>query len=157
MQAVAGGQQGQPMPLIDTIRRHEVDAVLNNQNLILSTSREIKSFIGDVHSKAEAILNHQARAPTAQVCFFFIFFLLSLEILSWIKLCVQVQPIGYDYQSLISEIRESLNVLKRDVNQLNTKGSSSMECPNPNCLTSTMFLLFMAVQMIILFGYSLYR
>lgn len=53
--------------LIDTIRRQEVDAVLNNQNVILNTAREIKSFVGEVHSKAESILNNQARAPTAQV------------------------------------------------------------------------------------------
>lgn len=42
--------------------------MLNNQNIILNTAREIKSFVGEVHSKAESILNHQARAPTAQVC-----------------------------------------------------------------------------------------
>ncbi|KAJ8869064.1 hypothetical protein PR048_030625 [Dryococelus australis] len=39
--AVTGGQPGQPLA-IDTIRRHEVDAVLNNQNVILSTAREIR-------------------------------------------------------------------------------------------------------------------
>lgn len=55
------------MQLIDTIRRQEVDAVLNNQNVILNTAREIKSFVGEVHSKADTILNNQARAPTAQV------------------------------------------------------------------------------------------
>lgn len=53
--------------LIDTIRRQEVDAVLNNQNIILNTAREIKSFMGEVHTKTESILNNQARAPTAQV------------------------------------------------------------------------------------------
>lgn len=63
---VTGGQPGQPM-LTDTIRRQEVDAVLSNQNVILSTAREIRSFIGEVHSKTESILNNQARAPTAQV------------------------------------------------------------------------------------------
>lgn len=63
---VSGGQPGQPV-LIDTIRRQEVDAVLNNQNIILNTAREIKSFVSEVHSKAESIINNQARAPTAQV------------------------------------------------------------------------------------------
>lgn len=53
--------------LIDTIRRQEVDAVLNNQNVILNTAREIKSFIAEVHSKTESIIGNQARAPTAQV------------------------------------------------------------------------------------------
>lgn len=60
---------------------------------------------------------------------------------------------GYDYQSLISEMRDGLNTLKRDIRQANTGG----DCPTPNCLTTTMFLLFVAIQMIILLAYSLYR
>ncbi|XP_014474951.1 PREDICTED: protein ERGIC-53 isoform X2 [Dinoponera quadriceps] len=124
---VSGSQAGQPA-LLDTIRRQEVDAVLNNQNIILSTAREIKSFVNEVHSKAESILNNQARAPTAQ-------------------------PMGYDYQSLISEMRDGLNTLKRDIRQTNTGN----DCPTTNCLTTTMFLLFVGIQMIILLAYSLYR
>ncbi|EZA56617.1 Protein ERGIC-53 [Ooceraea biroi] len=128
---VTGGQTGsqpgsQPV-LIDTIRRQEVDAVLNNQNIILNTAREIKAFVGEVHTKAESILSNQARAPTAQV-----------------------QPMGYDYQSLVSEVRDGLNALKKDV-----KSVGSADCPN--CLTTTMFLLFIGIQMIILLVYSLYR
>lgn len=72
---VAGGQPGQAPVLIDTIRRQEVDLVLNNQNIILSTAREIKSFVGDVHSKTESILNNQARAPTAQVHIIYMYIL----------------------------------------------------------------------------------
>lgn len=37
----AGQVPGQAM-LTDTIRRHEVDLVLSNQNAILSTARDIK-------------------------------------------------------------------------------------------------------------------
>lgn len=54
--------------LIDTIRRQEVDVLLSTQNNILNTAHEIKSFITDVQSKADVILNNQARTPTAQVC-----------------------------------------------------------------------------------------
>ena len=68
------GQPGQQPVLIDTIRRQEVEAVLNNQNIILNTAREIKSFMGEVYSKTESILNNQAHAPTAQV---FILFVIS--------------------------------------------------------------------------------
>lgn len=64
---VVNGQPGQQPVLVDTIRRHEVDSVLNNQNIILNTAKEIKSFMGELHSKTESILNNQARAPTAQV------------------------------------------------------------------------------------------
>lgn len=134
-----GGQHGQPV-LIDTIRRQEVEAVLTNQNVILNTAREIKSFVGEVSSKAETIINHQLRAPTAQV-----------------------QPIGYDYQSLISEMRDGLNTIKRDIAQTNVKlgvgnqAGQIGDCPNGNCLTTTMFLVFLAIQMAILLGYNIYK
>lgn len=127
------GQPGQPIQMIDTIRRQEVDAVLANQNVILNTARELKTFIGEVNSKSETILNNQARQPTAQV-----------------------QPLGYDYQSLISEMRDGLNQIKRDVSQ-NGKVNSPGGCPTTSCLTTTMFLIFLAVQMVILLGYNIYR
>lgn len=62
---------------------------------------------------------------------------------------------GYDYHSLISEMRDGLNELKRDKKEqkVDTVGS----CPTQNCLTTTMFLLFIAIQMVILLGYSLYK
>lgn len=65
------GQPGQQPVLVDTIRRHEVDAVLNNQNIILNTAKEIKSFVGELHTKTESVLNNQARAPTAQVVYLY--------------------------------------------------------------------------------------
>ncbi|XP_044004595.1 protein ERGIC-53 [Aphidius gifuensis] len=129
---VQGG--GQPIQMIDTIRRQEVDAVLANQNVILNTARELKSFIGDVNSKTETILNNQARQPTAQV-----------------------QPMGYDYQSLISEMRDGLNQIKRDVSHNNKAGGNVADCPTGNCLTTTMFLIFLAMQMVILLGYNIYK
>lgn len=64
---VAGGQPGSQPVVIDTIRRQEVDAMLNNQNILLNTAREIKTVVGDVQTKADSILGNQARAPTAQV------------------------------------------------------------------------------------------
>lgn len=57
---------------------------------------------------------------------------------------------GYDYQTFMTEMRDGLNTLKKDV-----KTTGTPECPN--CLTTGMFLLFVAVQMIILLVYSLYR
>ncbi|XP_012257383.2 protein ERGIC-53 [Athalia rosae] len=135
IQAASGGQPGQPIQLIDTIRRQEVDAVLNNQNVILNTAREIKSFVGEVHSKADTILNNQARAPTAQV-----------------------QPMGYDYQSLISEMRDGLNTVKRDIEQTHVKlDMGNKDCRTGNCLSTTLFFIFFAVQLVILLGYNIYR
>lgn len=123
------GQQPVAIPTSDSvgIRRQEVDAVLNNQNIILNAAKEIKSFVGELHTKTDSILNNQARAPTAQV-----------------------QPMGYDHQSLMAEIRDGLNTLKKD-----SKITGSADCPN--CLSVSMFLLFIAIQMIILLVYSIYR
>ncbi|KAI4502645.1 hypothetical protein M0802_002557 [Mischocyttarus mexicanus] len=129
--AVGQGQgQGQPIQLIDTIRRQEVDAVLKNQNILISAAQEIRSFIGDVSSKTETILTNQARNPTAQV-----------------------KPMGYDYQAVIVEMRDKFNVLSKDIAQTNSKLGN---CPS-NCLTTMMFLVFVAIQMILLLSYSLYR
>ncbi|XP_031787403.1 protein ERGIC-53 [Nasonia vitripennis] len=127
-------QPGQAPQLIDTIRRQEVDILLSTQNNILNTAHEIKSFITDVQSKADVILNNQARNPTAQV-----------------------QPLNYDYQSFTAEIRDGLNVLKRDISQTNNKlNNVNVDCPNA-CLSTTMFLVFVVIQMIILMGYNMYR
>lgn len=126
---VTGGHPGQQPALTDTIRRQEVDAVLNNQNLILNLAREIRTFMGEVNTKTDSVLNNQARAPTAQV-----------------------QPMGYDFQSFAAEVRDGLNTLKKDA-----KITSSSDTQCSSCLTTPIFLMFIAIQMIILFVYSIYR
>lgn len=115
------GQVGQQPTAI----RQDIDATLNNQD-ILSIAKEIRSFVGELHTKTESILNNQARAPTAQV-----------------------QPMGHEHQSLMLEIRDGVNILKKD------RLTGSADCPN--CLSVSMFLLFIAIQMIILLVYSIYR
>nr|CAD7426623.1 unnamed protein product [Timema monikensis] len=136
--AIASGHPGQPIA-IDTIRRHEVDAVLGNQNIILSTAREIRQVIGDVNARADSIIKNQERAPTAQV-----------------------QSVGYDMAGLINEMRDGLNTVKRDVaaasQRLGGGASAQTGCPpQQSCLSTTMFLVFAAVQLIIMLGYSLYK
>nr|XP_023020150.1 protein ERGIC-53 [Leptinotarsa decemlineata] len=71
---------------VDTIKRHEVDAVFTNQNVIINLSKELRQFILELKQRADTILNNQAKQPTAQV-----------------------QAVGYDTQSLISEMRDGLN------------------------------------------------
>lgn len=152
---VVNGQPGQQPVLIDTIRRQEVDAVLNNQNIILNTANEIKSFVGELHTKTESILNNQARAPTAQVHIIYLYLRITIKsqknsLVTLINIIAQVQPMGYDHQSFMSEIRDGLNTLKKDI-----KTTVDTDCPN--CLTIGMFLLFIAIQMMILLVYSIYR
>ncbi|XP_017884297.2 protein ERGIC-53-like, partial [Ceratina calcarata] len=131
---VSGQTGGQGVQLIDTIRRTEVETLFENQNVLMNRAKEVESFVKDMYVKVDTIINNQVRAPTAQV-----------------------QQMGYDYQSLISEMRDGLNTVKRDIGQMNSKGNVKSDCPTTNCLTTTMFLLFVAIQMIILLAYSMYR
>lgn len=95
-----GGHQQQPPPPShgggggggDGIRRYDVDTLLNNQNLLVSTVREIRSIIGEIHARTDTIITNQARQPTAQI-----------------------QSTGYDVQALISEMRDGLNQVKQGV------------------------------------------
>lgn len=68
---------------------------------------------------------------------------------------------GYDMTSLVNEMRDGLNTVKRDVAAASAKlgsgthGSAGSSCPT--CLTTTTFLVFGVVQLILLFGYFMYR
>ncbi|XP_011503810.1 PREDICTED: protein ERGIC-53 [Ceratosolen solmsi marchali] len=128
-------QSNQASQVFETIRRQEIDFLLTTQNNILSAVLELKSVVIEVQSKTDNILNNQARNPTAKV-----------------------EPLSYDYQSFITEIRDGLNTLKRDVLQTNTKlNSLKLNCPAGNCLTTIVFIIFIAVQIIIILGYNIYR
>lgn len=60
-------------------------------------------------------------------------------------------------------MRETLHTIKRDVSQTHSKlgagsqGAQVGDCPTVNCLTTTMFLVFLAIQMIVLLGYNIYK
>ncbi|KAJ9593985.1 hypothetical protein L9F63_014626, partial [Diploptera punctata] len=133
----AGGTPGQPV-LVDTIRRHEVDLVLSNQNAILNTARDIKTMTQEVHMRSDSILQNQARQPTAQV-----------------------QSVGYDMASLVNEMRDGLNTVKRDVAAASQRLSGAAPAggcpPQTNCLSTTLFLVLAVIQLAILLGYSLWR
>lgn len=83
----AGGQQ-----FVDTIRRHEVDSLMQNQNILVMTVKEIRSIVGELQSKSDQIIQTQARAPTAQI-----------------------QGGGYEMQSIIAEMRDGMNQVKQGV------------------------------------------
>lgn len=92
-----------------------------------------------MRTRADTIIANQARQPTAQV-----------------------QSVGYDMTSLVNELRDGINTVKRDVAAASAKlgnvspgGQIGGGCPT--CLTTTTFLVFAAVQLIILFAYFIYR
>uniref|UniRef100_A0A146M0Q9 Protein ERGIC-53 n=1 Tax=Lygus hesperus TaxID=30085 RepID=A0A146M0Q9_LYGHE len=128
------GQMGQ-QPFVDTIRRHEVDALLTNQNTMITAAREIRNFLNEVNTKMDRVLEKQDRGTgTAQV-------------------------MGYDTASIVNEVREALNGVKRDTEtvaqKLMSQGPSLSNCPT--CVTPLILMLAIAVHLIIIFVYFMYR
>lgn len=77
----------------DSLQRHEINTIINNQNLFLNTVREIKQVVQDVQARTDQIIQTQSRQPTAQI----------------------QGAGGYDVQSLIVEMRDGLNQVKLGV------------------------------------------
>lgn len=82
----------------DTIRRNEVEAIIQNQNHFVATLREMKNSLNDLQARSDNILQNQARQPTAHV-----------------------QPAGYDVQSMIGEMRDGLNQIKMGITNVHSK------------------------------------
>lgn len=89
--------------------------------------------MNDLKSKLDTILNNQARQPTAQV-----------------------QSVGYDTQSLISEMRDGLNHVKQNYAQVIQKLAEKQPC-STNCVSLLTVIVVVTVQMIVLLGYFFYR
>lgn len=88
-----------------------------------------RNFVTEVHSKADSIIKNQIHQPTAQV-----------------------QPLGYDQVSIMQEIRDSLNLIKRDSS---SKTGHSQSCPT--CATSTIVLVAATVQTLLFIAYVIYK
>lgn len=85
--------------------------------------------MAEVHSKADSIIKNQIHQPTAQV-----------------------QPLGYDQVSIMHEIRDSLNTIKRDAS---SKTGHIQSCPA--CATNTIVLVAAAVQSLLFIAYVIYK
>ncbi|KAK3881133.1 hypothetical protein Pcinc_014422 [Petrolisthes cinctipes] len=139
-QVAATGQVPPPAPVPglpgDTIKRHEVDSILNNQRDIVQTARDIKSFVSEIHQKSNQLLN-QGQKPQGSV-----------------------QPVGYDLHVTLNEMKEGLNIVKRDLSmasqKLNSGGTGGGACPSVSCVSTTVFIAFMFIQLALLIGYLMY-
>lgn len=80
------------------LKRHEIDAILTNQNVFSATLRDLKVIAGELQARTDAIIQNQARAPTAQI-----------------------QGGGYDVQSMIGEMRDGLNQVKIGISAVTQK------------------------------------
>lgn len=97
----------------------------------------LRGYVTDVQVKADNIISNQARAPTAQV-----------------------QSVGYDMVSLVNELRDGMNSLKRDAAATAQKlvsPSPAGSCPNLSCVSLPILIGVAVVQLICFVGYSMYR
>lgn len=132
------GQQGQQQVYVDTIKRHEVDRVLNNQNELLQQIRDLRAVVNDVQVRAANLQQGggvQAGGGGANV----------------------------NQQMVFHEIKDRLNTVGNDVSTLLKRPQpvgNVAECPPPpagSCLTPVIFFVAMAIQIIIIIGYMVYR
>lgn len=77
------------------VTRQDVDLLIANQNILLSTIREIRQLAGDINVRTDNIQINQKNAPTAQI-----------------------QSTGYDVQSLITEMRDGMNQVKQGISHV---------------------------------------
>ncbi|XP_055912905.1 protein ERGIC-53 isoform X1 [Eupeodes corollae] len=125
---------------VGSISRIDVDMMLNNQNMLINTIREIRTLVGEINTRSDTIINNQAKAPTA-----------SIQSAS-----------GYDVQALVVEMRDGLNQVKQGMTvvgqKLNSPNASPLaSCPSGNCVGITLFLSVTAVQLLLVLLYNVYR
>jgi mannose-binding lectin 1 len=123
----------------DSIRRHEVDSLVQSSNILVQTVREIRQIVGDIYGKSDTIINNQKSQPTAQI-----------------------HGAGYDVQSLIVEMRNGLNEVKQNVVNVGHKlnqptAQANIKCPTQSCLGTTTFLVGIVIHLLIMIVYNIYR
>jgi len=137
-----GGQPQAGLPT-DTIRRHEVDAVLNNQREIVQTSREIKTFVSEINQRSHTILQQQ-REPQAGG---------------------EHHAAGaggmFEQQKVLNELRDGLNMVKRDMSitaQRLQHQQAPQVCPSPaGCLSLYVGVGIGVVQLLVIVAFLAYR
>lgn len=91
----AGSVPLQQLPAGVGVTRQDVDLLIANQNILLSTIREIRQLAGDINVRTDNIQINQKNAPTAQI-----------------------QSTGYDVQTLIAEMRDGMNQVKQGISHV---------------------------------------
>lgn len=120
----------------DTIRRHEVDAMMNNNNYLVQVSKELRTVLGEIQTRTDSILTNQARQPTAQI----------------------QSTGGYDYQQLVSEMRDGLNQVRQGIAGIGRAGGVPQAATGcPSCVSLTTILVVTAVQLTLMLAYSFFK
>ncbi|XP_022215511.2 protein ERGIC-53 [Drosophila obscura] len=137
----AGGVPQQQLSGGGVVSRSDVDLLLTNQNVLLSSIREIRQLVGDINVRTDNIQTNQKHAPTAQI-----------------------QSTGYDVQTLIAEMRDGMNQVKQGISHVGQKlqsapqaGAQVANCPTGSCVGVTLFLSVTVVQLLLVFIYNIFK
>lgn len=118
----------------DSIRRHEVDNIINTQNILVQSIRDLKTQANDLNQRVEMMITNQKQGGS--------------------------QGGAYDIHGLVSEMRDGLNQVKMSVQSVHTRVNQPQPvtaCPDAKCLGLTPFLIAIIVHLLILLGYNIYK
>ncbi len=128
---------GQAAPQIDTIRRHEVDNLMNTQQVLTNSIREIKQSINDLNQRTESIIQGQKGGGGSGSA-----------------------ASGYEMHTIVTEMRDGMNQVKQAMHAIGNKVAAAPQvapCPQSSCVALTPILVALAVQLLIILGYNMYR
>ena len=112
--------------------------LLHNKTLVINFSC-IRAYVTEIHQRSATIIQNQGKQQQA---------------------VGSAQPIGYDHlQNSLNEIKEGINTIKRDISVTAQRLAAQpvASCPTQTCLSTTIFAVFMVIQMVIMIGYFIYR
>nr|XP_053632127.1 protein ERGIC-53-like [Cherax quadricarinatus] len=106
------------------------------KEILWQTARDIKNFVNEIHQKSSQLLTNSQKPQGS------------------------VQPVGYDLHVTLNEMKEGLNIVKRDLGTANQRLSSApggVGCPSVSCVSTGLFIAFTVIQLVLLIGYIMYR
>ncbi|XP_055332626.1 protein ERGIC-53-like [Paramacrobiotus metropolitanus] len=114
----------------DSIRRYEVDSLLRTQQELQTTLREVKNYAADIQTR----IGHLQQASNAN-------------------------PASYQQagQVPLTEIRDSINNVRKDTMAILAKPQPISTCPQQSCLSTLWFGAFVVIQTVIYVGYNLLK
>lgn len=118
----------------DSIRRHEVDSLLNANNILTQSMRDLKLQLNDLNQRTEVLIGNQKVGGSVGG--------------------------GYDIQGLMAEMRDGMNQVKQGVQGVQARINQPQPlngCPTVKCLGLTPFLIAISVQLLIILGYQIYK
>lgn len=122
--------QGQPIAVPETIKRHEVEMVIGNQNDIRRQMQDVRQMIDQLKEKADRMGGGGGGGS-----------------------------INMDLQMSIHEVNDHVKQIREDTaNMLKTPQQPlGSNCPSVTCISPTIFFIGLAVQIVALSVYAVYK